>query len=144
MAYAQYDPSQVSVIVGGAPISGFADGTFVEVSFDEQQWNKVTGADGLTQRSKTNNYAGTITITLMNGSSSNDVLSQLWADDRDRGAGVVPILVKDFSGRTIWSAQQAWCQQMPDQGFSKDAENREWVMDCTALRGSAGGNQAAA
>ena len=144
MAFAQYDPSQVTVIVGGAPISGYADGTFVSVSFDEQQWNKVTGADGMTQRSKTNNYAGSITITLLNGSASNDVLSQLWADDRSRNSGAVPILVKDFSGRTIWSAQHAWVQQMPDQGFSKDAENREWTMDCSELRGAAGGNQAVA
>lgn len=144
MAFAQYDPGQVTVIIGGSPISGFADGTFVSVSFDEQQWNKVTGADGLTQRSKTNNYAGSITITLMNGSASNDVLDQIWQDDRHNNGGAVGVLIKDLSGRTIWQAENGWVQQMPDQAFSKDTENRDWVIDCDALNGNAGGNQAVA
>jgi hypothetical protein len=74
MATYQYDPAQVIVALGGTTISGYADGTFVEVAFDEQQWNKVTGADGATQRSKTNNYTGTITLTLLNGAASNDFL----------------------------------------------------------------------
>jgi len=142
MAYAQYDPGQVIVVIGGAPVSGFADGTFVSVSFDEQQWNKVTGADGLTQRSKTNNYAGSITITLLNSARSNDALSQLWTEDRERNDGAVPVLIKDLSGRTIWQAEHGWVQQMPDQGFAKSAESREWVIDCDSLRGIAGGNQA--
>ena len=140
MAFAQYDSKQVLVIVGGAPISGFADGTFVEVAFDEQQWNKVTGADGLTQRSKTNNFAGNITITLMNGSNGNDALSALWNADRISNQGVVPVLVKDLSGRTLWAAENGWVQQMPNQAFGKDATERSWVIDCDDLIGVAGGN----
>jgi len=138
--FAQYDSKQVLVIVGGAPISGFADGTFVEVAFDEQQWNKTTGADGLTQRSKTNNFAGNITITLMNGSSGNDVLSALWNADRSSNQGVVPVLIKDLSGRTLWAAENGWVQQMPNQAFAKEATERAWVIDCDDLIGSAGGN----
>ena len=141
MAYAQYDPAQVILIVGGSPMSGYVDGTFIEVSFDEQQWNKVTGADGMTQRSKTNNFAGSITLTLLNSAASNDVLSALWNTDRNNNNGAVPVLVKDLSGRTLWQAEHGWIQQMPNQGFSKNAENREWVIDCDALSGLAGGNQ---
>ena len=141
MAYAQYDPALVILIVGGSPMSGYADGTFLEVAFDEQQWNKVTGADGLTQRSKTNNFAGSITLTLLNSAASNDVLSALWAQDRNSSTGAVPVLMKDLSGRTLWQAQHGWVQQMPNQGFSKNAENREWVIDCDALSGAMGGNQ---
>ena len=140
MAYAQYDPNQILLIVGGAPISGYVDGTFIEVAFDEQQYNKVTGADGMTQRTKTNNYAGTITCTLRNTSAGNDALSALWNVDRVSGAGAVTAIVKDLSGRTLWAAQHAWIQQMPSQGFSKDAEDRAWVLDCDALVGHAGGN----
>jgi hypothetical protein len=52
----------------------------------------------------------------------------------------VGLLIRDLSGRTIWQARNAWVQQMPNQGFSKNAENREWVIDCDALNGQAGGN----
>jgi hypothetical protein len=140
MSFVQYDASQVTVIFNGAPMSGYTDGTFVSIEFDEQQWNKVTGADGLTQRSKTNNYAGAVTLTLMNGSPSNDVLSSAWNADRVDNNGKGPLTVKDLSGRTIWSAKNAWVRQMPSQGFGKDVESREWVMDCDELSGNAGGN----
>lgn len=140
---ATYDPKQVQVIVGGNPITGYADGTFVTVSFDEQQWNKVTGADGLTSRSKTNNYSGSITLTLLSTANSNDILSALWSRDRRSNDGVVSILVKDAMGRTKWSSSQAWIRQMPDQDFSKETEERAWILDCVDLQGEAGGNQQA-
>lgn len=140
MSFASYDASQVIVTFAGSIISGYADGTFVMIEFDEQQYNKVTGADGLTQRSKTGNYAGSVTITLMNGSASNDVLSVAWNTDRVSNSGKGALLVKDLSGRTLWQAKNAWVRQMPSQGFGKDAENREWVMDCDELSGQSGGN----
>lgn len=141
MPFASYDPKQVHVIVDGNPITGYADGTFVEVEFDEQQWNKVTGADALTSRAKTNNYAGTITLTLLATGSGNDILSALWNRDRRSNTGVVTTLIKDASGRTVWSAAQSWVQQMPNQGFSKETEERAWILDCANLAGHAGGNQ---
>lgn len=139
--FATYDPKEVRIILGDNPINGFADGTFVEVEFDEPQWNKVTGADSFVSRSKTNNYSGSVTITLLSTSPGNDVLNSLWQKDRRNNDGVVSLLVKDASGRTRWSSQHAWVRQMPNQPFSKETESREWVIDCAALIGHVGGNQ---
>lgn len=141
MSFATYDVSQVAVIVGGVPLEGFADGTRVTIEFDEQQFTKVTGSDGLTTRSKSNNYSGTIAVVLQQSSRANDVLSALWAADRSRNAGVVPVLVKDGSGRTLWAAEHAWVQQMPTQEFGKESGDREWTLDTDKLTGLAGGNQ---
>lgn len=141
MAFATYVADQVAVIVGGVPMEGFADGSRVTVEFDEQQFTKVTGSDGLTTRSKSNNYAGNITITLQQSSRSNDVLSGLWNADRVSNSGVVPILIKDNSGRTLWAAEHAWVQQMPSQEFAKEVSDREWILDTDKLTGFAGGNQ---
>lgn len=138
--FATYDSSEVQVIVGGNPITGFADGTFVEIEFDEQQFNKVTGADSFTSRSKTNNYGGSITITLLATAPGNDVLNDIFHRDRRNNNGVVPILIKDASGRTRWSAQHSWIQQMPTQSFSKETEERAWILDCAELIGRIGGN----
>ncbi|PZQ49755.1 MAG: hypothetical protein DI556_09800 [Rhodovulum sulfidophilum] len=142
-SFATYDPAEVYITFGGQPITGYADGTFVEIEFDEQQWNKVTGADGHTSRAKTNNYAGTITITLLATSAGNDILNSFWQADRRNNAGVVPISVLDKLGNTKWAAAYAWIRQMPTQGYSKETETREWVIDCAELLGSAGGNQIA-
>lgn len=136
-----YAADAVQIIAGGVPLSGLADGTFVEISRDEQAYNKVTGADGSTSRAKTANRSGSITVTLKQTSPSNDVLTGFMLADEAGDNGVIPLLVKDTSGRTLAYASSAWVQQSPDQAFSKDIEEREWVMDCARIDMFVGGNQ---
>jgi hypothetical protein len=135
-----YASDEVQIIVGGVPMSGLADGTFVSISRDEQAFTKVTGADGSTSRSKSANRAGSITITLKQTSPANDVLSGFMIADEQSNNGVVPVMVKDTGGRTLHYASAAWVQQMPDQDFSKEISNREWVMDCARINSFVGGN----
>lgn len=135
-----YASDEVQVIVGGVPMSGLADGTFVTVSRDEQAYTKVTGADGTTSRSKSANKAGTITITLKQTSPANDVLSGFMVADEQGNNGVVPVMIKDGLGRTINYASAAWVQQSPDQEFAKEVSNREWVLDCARIDAFVGGN----
>lgn len=141
MAFAQIDPKQVIITMGGSPISGFPDGTYISIAFDADQYSKKTGADGLTTRVKSNNYSGAITITLQQSSSGNDLLNSFWNSDRQGNLGVAPLFIKDFQGRTMWSAQNAWVRKLPDQAFSLETENREWIIDCDELVGQVGGNQ---
>ena len=135
-----YASDEVQIIVGGVPMSGLADGTFVSISRDEQAFTKVTGADGSTSRSKSANRAGSITITLKQTSPANDVLSGFMIADEQSNNGVVPVMVKDTGGRTLHYASAAWVQQMPDQDFAKEISNREWVMDCARIDSFVGGN----
>lgn len=140
MSVYTYDPSQVQIIVGGVPLSGFADGTFIEVSRDEQMYTKVTGADGKTSRAKTSNRAGDFTFTLKQTSPANDILSGFAVADEIDNAGVVPVLIKDGSGRTVCASSAAWVRQMPDQPFAKEISNREWVLDAAGIDIFVGGN----
>ena len=64
MALKTYDPKQISVIVGGAIISGFADGEFVTTERNEDAFTLNVGADGEGGRVKSNNKSGRITLTL--------------------------------------------------------------------------------
>jgi len=139
--FASYNPKDVAVIFGGIPLDGFVDGTFLDLQFDEVQWNKVTGADGLTSRAKTNNYAGILTLTLQQTSNSNDYLAGIWNADRRTSAGVLPLLVKDASGRTVIAAKNAWIRQAPNLSFSKEVEGREWALDLDDMEWFGGGNQ---
>ncbi len=140
MAVYTYDPSEVAVIVGGAIMQGFADGTFVEVERDEQAYEKVTGADGETSRAKTNNKSGNITITLKQTSPSNDILSGIMIADEADNSGVVPVLIKDRLGNTVFASSAAWVQQMPSSAYSKEIEEREWVLDCAKIDAFVAGN----
>ena len=106
----------------------FLDGTFLEIDRNEPTWNTVVGADGLVTRGKTNNFSGTLTLTLKQSSPSNDVLSGLMALDEANNTGVFPILVKDLSGNSIYFAGQAWITQYANSTFDKAITDRQWVM----------------
>ena len=128
MAVRTYDPKQVIVTIGGVPMSGFSDGTFLEIDRNEPTWNTVVGADGLVTRGKTNNFSGTLTLTLKQSSPSNDVLSGFMAVDEATNRGVFPLLVKDLAGNSIYFSAQAWVTQYANSSFGKDISDRQWVI----------------
>lgn len=135
-----YDPKQVAVIVGGVPLGGFADGSFVTVERSSDAFTKVTGADNITSRAKTNDKSGSITITLQQTSPSNDILQGFALVDEVSNSGVVPIVIQDFSGRSTFVTAFGWVKKVPKAEFSKEITNREWILDCADLDVKFGGN----
>lgn len=140
MSVKTYNAADVSLIFAGVPIEGFADGTFVTVARNNQSWNMQIGSDGEGLRAKSNDKGGTVTITLMQSSLSNDALSALSILDEASGDGVGPFLLKDNSGRSICSAQTAWIQKPTDVEMAREASTREWVLETDLLTIFAGGN----
>lgn len=140
MGVKTYDPKQVVVSIGGIPISGYLDGTFIQVTRDEDAFAKKTGADGETSRAKSNSRGGSVTLSLAQTSLSNDALSALAAVDENTGNGVVPLLVKDVRGTSLIASASAWIKKLPDTIYSKEIEGREWVIDCADLQIFVGGN----
>lgn len=127
------DPKKVLVIVGGVPMSGFADGTFITVSRDEDSFTKRVGSDGEVARIKNANTTGSIVMTLLQSSASNDVLSGFLVADELSGAGVVPVLIKDLTGLTTIVTATAWVRKPADATFSKEVETREWTLDTGSM-----------
>lgn len=127
MALHTYDPSEVTVAIGGAIMSGYTDGTFVEIARNEATWNTVVGADGIVTRGKTNNRSGTLTLTLKQSSPSNDILSALLIADELTNASVFPVLIKDLSGTSIFFSAQSFLTTFANSTFSKDITDRSWV-----------------
>jgi len=140
MSLKTYDPKSVMVLVGGVPMSGFSEGTFVTVARDEDSFSKVTGADGETSRAKRNNRSGSMTLVLHQTSPSNDVLSALALADELANAGVVPVMVKDASGRSLLFSALGWIKKPADASFSVEIEDREWVLDLADLDMLVAGN----
>lgn len=133
MSVRTYDPKQVVVVVGGVPLSGFADGTFISVERSNDTFSKVSGADGFVSRAKTNDRSGAITITLAQTSPSNDVLQGFALADELSNAGVVPVLVRDVAGRTTFVSGFGWVRKPPTSDFGKEINNREWMLDVADL-----------
>ena len=135
-----YNPKKVAVICGAFQITGFADGTFVNVEMNEDQWSLQMGTDGEGTRSKSNNFSARVTITLMQSSDSNQILQAFWNSDRVSDAGVFPFLLKDNSGRTLHAAEQMWVVKQPASEFGRESGSREWVLETDNLIPFEGGN----
>ena len=148
-----YDPKQV--ICTWAPLSpgvgtilvnqGIAEGTFIAVSRDKPVFAKKMGSDGEGTRVRSTDKSGTITVTLRAGSSTNDLLSTVLTVAETTGLGNLgPILVKDFSGRSLTSSPQAYLEGWPDGEFADDETDNDWVFICHKLVIFRGGQKDAA
>jgi hypothetical protein len=140
MSTKTYDPGLVVVSIGGNIISGFADGTFINVERTSDSFSKQVGADGEVTRVRNRDRSGSITLTLMSSSLSNDILTALHKLDELSGTGVVPFLLKDLAGTTLVSAQSCWIRKPANVEFGKELSNREWTLDANPIDMTVGGN----
>lgn len=126
-----YDPKRVVLTVGGFPIGGYADGTFIQHEYDEDAYSKVSGADGFSSRAKSQNNDSMLTITLAQTSPSNDTLSAIALADKLSNTGVVPVVCKDIGGTTVLFSANGWVRKQANLEFGKEITNREWILDLT-------------
>lgn len=132
MGLKHWDPDQVDIIIGGAPMSGFADGSMIEMEEDGPRWVIVKGVDGTITRTKVLSKVMTWTLHLANTSRSNDVLSALHFVDMatSGGAGVVAGAVRDRNGSTLYTCPTQWIEGLPKDEMSDKATDRPWKVTC--------------
>lgn len=138
-----YDPSEVQIIVAGVTVEGFADGDFMTVEDDEDAFSMQVGTDGEAARSKTNNRGGTMTISTLQTSAANTLLSVLHNLDRNTpgGVGIGPFLCKDGSGNALHTAEKCWIQKRPSATYGREAQAREWIVRTNNLVSVDAGNE---
>jgi hypothetical protein len=148
MGFKIYDASEISVSIAGIPIDpgtgpgGYADGEFMTIEWEGDQFTDVVGTDGEVTRSKTNDLRATATLRLMQSSAANAALSALSLLDQKtpNGAGVGAFMVRDRSGLSIHEAAECWIAQMPNATYGREAGPREWKIRIAKLNSLIGGN----
>jgi len=81
-----------------------------------------------------------IEITLLQTSPSNLVMQGIVTLDKG-GNGVGPLIIKDASGNSLFTALTAWIKKEPDVTFSSDAiESYTWTLECDNYELITGGN----
>lgn len=138
-----YAADQVSIIAGPIIVEGLADGTFVTIEQNEDQFSLQVGTDGDACRSKTNNRSGRITMTLGQWSKTNELFTALHAADvlSPSGDGIVPLVVIDKSGTTLCACEKAWIVKPPSVEFGREATSREWVWETDNVVMGVGANR---
>ena len=92
---------------------------------------------------KTNNYTGSVTFTLNEGSASNDVLAQIYSDFRRSAGGIVPMFFKDNNGRSLAQSESCTVMTMPSLGGGRESAGRTWVLTTGQMQMNVGGAEAA-
>jgi hypothetical protein len=139
-AVKSYTGAEVSITIAGITITGTGDGTFLTISRNNPAFTDGTGTDGEGWRAKSTDKSGTAVITVLQTSQANDLLSALAAADEATGDGVGALLVKDLSGRSLFSAETAWIEKYADSEFARDKSEREWTLKTNELLVFVGGN----
>jgi len=137
-----YNPADTDVIMGGQTITGFAEGTGIEIERDEDAFTKQTGSNGEVTRILRNNRGAKVIFTLLQGSESNLILSNYLNVDENTGAGSAPLMVKDNNGGSIHEATTAWVMKFAKVNYGTAHEARVWTIDCAQLIQSIAGNTA--
>jgi hypothetical protein len=123
-----YDPKKVIVTLGGVPISGYADGTFVQIDPNGETWVKKVGADGEVSRSLSNDNTHTIQLTLGQMSLSNVYLRTVMNADKLTGLGMLPLSIIDLSTAETHFWPQAWVSTTPSLGRAKEETDVQWTI----------------
>ncbi len=136
MTVQHYDPKSITIIFGPVLMSGFAPDTFLMVEKNVDIFSLQVGADGEACRTRSRNNSARMTVTLMQSSPVNDLLSALHEVDRaaPSGSGCLPFLVKDLVGRSLFAAELSWIVKPAPAEFGVEAGTREWVIETADLQ----------
>lgn len=123
-----YDPSKVSLIIGGNIISGWGEGSFITASRDEDTWLAVVGSDGRVARARNANKKGIIQFTLLQTAPSNDVCSAMHNLDELTGTPPGASQIVDQLGNTLVSGDECFLLKPAEIEFDKGVIGRQWTL----------------
>lgn len=131
---ATYDPEKVQIQLNYENVTGFAKGSMVSVTRNEDKFNNVVGTKGDVSRAVNRNNTYTIKISLQQTSPFNLTLNRYM--NAENYGGTPPILnfsiVDPASYEKIFAAM-CWIQKEPERSFSDEVETREWEFFATAV-----------
>lgn len=123
-----YDPRKVVVIFGNNQITGFSEDEMVTITPHGEGMQLYSGADGGVARSIDPDHTFEVTLHLATSSKSNTDLSNAYNNDRATGQYIQPLLIKDLSGQTMFSAGQAWVANFPESSRGRTIDTQDWVI----------------
>lgn len=131
MAVYTYDPSKVTLTVCGYRIAGWVN---ISIQLDEVPFKTVKGLGGNNARIYNKDTAASISLTVLQTGVANYVLSEIHRLDAGKGTGRLEIVLKDLSGETTFSSDNAYVEGYPVIDFSAEAGSRVWKINCLNTR----------
>jgi hypothetical protein len=120
-----YSPKDVILTVGGYQLTGWQS---ITISRTVKGFTVIRGIRGKNTRVPNVDTSATITISLLQTSQGNDVLSYIHELDLEEGTARIALMLKDNSGRSVFSSNEAYITGYPVATFSGQFEYRNWEL----------------
>lgn len=138
--FRKYDPSQQVLSLKGQNITGFMEGTFIEIERDEDGFMTTVGSLGDVVRTRNLSRVAKCTLTLMAQAPANDLLNTIAEEDELTGDFVGEFLMKDLNANVRVHGAEAWIVKKPKIERAKEAGPIQWVIVIANCEIQAGGN----
>jgi hypothetical protein len=138
-----FSPKLVVINLAGLLIDkGFAEDSLIKVTYDAPRFEDVVGVDGEVTRVQQYDQRALVTLSLMQSSDANDLMSALLIRDQNtpNGGGVGAFLLKDLQGTTLVRSPTAWVKGFPETEFAKKVTSRNWEIRLANAVPFVGGN----
>lgn len=124
-----YNPKKNIIIYGAKELTGFSEDDMITIKPLGDGMQIFSGADGEVARSIDPNSTFEVTVSLATSSKSNDYLSACFNKDRKTGKYMLPLIIKDLSGSTLFFAKQAWLKNIPESKRGRKIGNQDWTFN---------------
>lgn len=133
-----YSPTDVILTVIDHKLTGWES---ISISKTSPSFIAVPGIRGKHTRVENPDRSCTISFGLINTSKSNDFISAIHAADVTNGTAKLSVMLKDNSGNSVFSSNDAYILTYPDVMFSGGFEYRKWDIFCQTVSDyNVGGN----
>ena len=133
-----YSPKDVILTIAGYQLTGWQT---ITISKTTKQFATIRGIRGKNTRTKIADSSATLTISLLQTSQGNDILSQIHDLDIKQSTGRIVLMLRDNSGRSVFSSSEVYITGFPVASFSGQFEYRNWELFCqTTDTYNVGGN----
>lgn len=120
-----YSPHDVILTISGYQFTGWDT---ITINRSVKGFAVVRGIRGKNTRVRNTDTSATIGIALLQSSQGNDVMSDIHQQDLVNGTGRLTLMLKDKSGRSVFSSNEAFIVGFPTSRFSGQFEYRDWEL----------------
>ncbi len=141
-----YAPIELLVLVNGVRITGFSSTDILTIDRDTPRWTKDTGVMDETARAHSASTGAKVTLTIMQTSYANDLLTQFHKNDTENpeDGNILSLVITDQTGTTNFVTTEAWIIDLPQVQLTNGLETRAWEFDCANCKEHVGGNAVSA
>lgn len=122
-----YNPSDVSLIIGGYRVFGWDS---ITIQRNSQGYTPYKGIRDKHSRTRNQDTSATLSLSIIQSCPVNDVLSYVHELDLQYGTGRLEITLKDDSGRSVFSSNEAYITGYPAAEYTSELEYRVWNVFC--------------